>query len=147
MLITGLRGVGKTVLSGAFENRPLLKRLGYISAEITKNEDFGPRMGSGPARPLPGCSQGGASRQSAQATGALKSFSVTVTAEGAITAGIDIEPLEGTAHSGNLSDDHRFLPALGEAAQEREKWPFLVDEVQFLRAAEFEAWACTASCR
>jgi hypothetical protein len=76
-----------------------------------------------------------------QAAAALKSFSITVTAEGSITAGIDIEPLEDTADSGNLSDDPTdLLVALGEAAQERETGiAFLVDEVQFLRAAEFEA--------
>ena len=39
------------------------------------------------------------------AAGPLKSFSLTVAPDGSITAGIDIEPLEGTADSGNLSDD------------------------------------------
>ena len=54
---------------------------------------------------------------------------------GSISAGIDIEPAEGTADSGNLGDDLTdLLVALGEAAQERETGiAFLVDEVQFLR--------------
>jgi hypothetical protein len=142
MLITGLRGVGKTVLLGAFESRARSSAWVTVSAEITKNEDFGPRMGSMVRRVLfqvaPKSSWTDKLRQAA---GALKSFSVTLTAEGAITAGIDIEPLEGTADSGNLSDDLTdLLVALGEAAQERETGiAFLVDEVQFLRAAEFEA--------
>jgi hypothetical protein len=142
MLITGLRGVGKTVLLGAFESRARSSAWVTVSAEITKNEDFGPRMGSMVRRALfqvaPKSSWTDKLRQAA---GALKSFSVTLTAEGAITAGIDIEPLEGTADSGNLSDDLTdLLVALGEAAQERETGiAFLVDEVQFLRAAEFEA--------
>lgn len=142
MLITGLRGVGKTVLLGAFESRARSSAWVTVSAEITKNEDFGPRMGSMVRRALfqvaPKASWTDKLRQAA---GALKSFSVTVTAEGAITAGIDIEPLEGTADSGNLSDDLTdLLVALGEAAQERETGiAFLVDEVQFLRANEFEA--------
>jgi hypothetical protein len=73
--------------------------------------------------------------------GALKSFSVTVGPNGAITAGIEVEPLEGIADTGNLSDDLTdLLVVLGEAAQERETGiAFLVDEVQFLRANEFEA--------
>src|SRR5207244_8227698 len=75
------------------------------------------------------------------AAAALKSFSITVAPDGSVTAGIDIEPVEGTADSGNLSDDLTdLLVALGAAAQERETGVvFLVDEVQFLRAREFEA--------
>jgi hypothetical protein len=46
MLITGLRGVGKTVLLGAFESRARASGWVTVTAEITKNEDFGPRMGS-----------------------------------------------------------------------------------------------------
>src|SRR5581483_1940885 len=68
-------------------------------------------------------------------------FSISVAPDGSVTAGIDIEPVEGTADSGNLSDDLTdLLVALGEAAQERETGiAFLVDEIQFLRTAEFEA--------
>lgn len=142
MLITGLRGVGKTVLLGAFESRARASGWVTVSAEITKNEDFGPRMGSMVRRALfqvaPKASWTDKLRQAA---GALRSFSITVAPDGSVTAGIDIEPLEGTADSGNLSDDLTdLLVALGEAAQERETGiAFLVDEVQFLRTAEFEA--------
>ena len=75
------------------------------------------------------------------AAGALKSFSISISPEGSITAGIDVEAVEGTADSGNLSDDVTdLLVALGEAAQEQETGvAFLVDEVQFLLAKEFEA--------
>lgn len=141
MLITGLRGVGKTVLLGAFESRARASGWITVTAEIT-NEDFGPRMGSMVRRALfqvaPKASWTDKLRQAA---GTLKSFSVTVATDGSITAGIDIDPLEGTADSGNLSDDMTdLLLALGEAAQERETGiAFLVDEVQFLRVNEFEA--------
>ena len=142
MLITGLRGVGKTVLLGAFESRARASGWVTVAAEITKNEDFGPRMGSMVRRALfqvaPRASWTDKLRQAAAA---LKSFSITVAPDGSVTAGIDIEPLEGIADSGNLSDDLTdLLVALGEAAEERETGiAFLVDEVQFLRAAEFEA--------
>ncbi len=142
MLITGLRGVGKTVLLGAFESRARAAGWITVTAEITKNEDFGPRMGTMVRRALfqvaPKASWTDKLRRAA---GALKSFSITLAPDGSVTAGIDIEPLEGTADSGNLSDDLTdLLVALGEAAQERETGiAFLVDEVQFLRAAEFEA--------
>src|SRR5256885_16995385 len=46
MLITGLRGVGKTVLLGAFEDRALDSGWVTVSTEITKNEEFGARMGA-----------------------------------------------------------------------------------------------------
>src|SRR5438874_1516399 len=44
MLITGLRGVGKTVLLGAFEERARGREWTTVEAEITKNIEFGPRM-------------------------------------------------------------------------------------------------------
>ena len=142
MLITGLRGVGKTVLLGAFESRARASGWVTVTAEITKNEDFGPRMGSMVRRALfqvgPRASWTDKLRQAAAA---LKSFSITVASDGSISAGIDVDPLEGTADSGKLSDDLTdLLVALGEAARERETGiAFLVDEVQFLRASEFEA--------
>ena len=142
MLITGLRGVGKTVLLGAFESRARASGWITVTAEITKNEEFGPRMGSMVRRALfqvaPKASW---TEKLRQAAGALRSFSVTMSSDGSITAGIEIDALEGTADSGNLSDDLTdLLVALGEAAREREVGiTFLVDEVQFLRLHEFEA--------
>ena len=65
----------------------------------------------------------------------LKSFSLTVSSDGSVTAGIDVDAVEGIADSGNLGDDLTdLLVALGEAAQERDTGvAFLVDEVQFLQ--------------
>jgi hypothetical protein len=142
MLITGLRGVGKTVLLGGFESRARSSGWVTVSAEITKNEEFGPRMGAMVRRalfqvaPRPSWTE-----RIKRAAGVLKSFSLTVSSEGSVTAGIDIDPVEGMADTGNLGDDLTdLLVALGEAAQERETGVvFLVDEVQFLRANEFEA--------
>ena len=142
MLITGLRGVGKTVLLGAFESRARASGWVTVQAEITKNEPFGARMGGMVRRALfqvaPKSSWTDRLRHAAAA---LRSFSITISSEGSVTAGIDIDPAEGTADSGNLGDDLTdLLVALGEAARERETGiAFLVDEVQFLRAAEFEA--------
>src|SRR5712691_4466976 len=77
MLITGLRGVGKTVLLGAFESRARATGWITVTAEITKNEDFGPRIGSMVRRALfqvaPKSSWPDKLRRAA---GALKSFSV-----------------------------------------------------------------------
>lgn len=142
MLITGLRGVGKTVLLGAFEGRARHSGWVTVAAEIAKNENFGPRIGSMVRRALlqvaPRSSWTDRIRRAA---GVLRSFSLTLSAEGAVTAGIEVEAVEGMADTGNLSDDLTdLLVALGEAAQERESGvAFLLDEVQFLRAGEFEA--------
>ena len=142
MLITGVRGVGKAVLLGAFEDRALNNGWVTVSTEITKNEPFGPRMGTMVRRALfqvaPKASWTDRIRRAA---GVLKSFSVTVASDGSVTAGIDVDAIEGMADSGNLSDDLTdLLVALGEAAQdEKTGVAFLVDEVQFLRGNEFEA--------
>jgi hypothetical protein len=142
MLITGLRGVGKTVLLGAFEDRALDAGWVTVTAEITKNEAFGPRMGTMVRRALfqvaPKASWGTRLRHAA---GVLKSFSLTLSSEGSVTAGIDVDAVEGMADTGNLGDDLTdLLVALGEGAQERDTGvAFLVDEVQFLRTVELEA--------
>ncbi len=58
-----------------------------------------------------------------------------------MTAGFGVDALEGTADSGDLSEDMTDLfVALGEAAADHGKGVvFLFDEVQFLEMAEFEA--------
>ena len=54
-----------------------------------------------------------------RAASILKSFQVTVSSEGTLTAGLDVEALPGIADSGHLSDDLTDLfIALGEAARE-----------------------------
>lgn len=142
MLVTGLRGVGKTVLLGAFESRARNSGWVTVTAEITKNEPFGSRMGSLVRRALfqvgPKASWSDKLRHAA---GVLKSFSVTISSDGSVTAGIDVDAVEGMADTGNLADDLAdLLVALGEAARETETGvAFLIDEVQFLRASEFEA--------
>jgi hypothetical protein len=142
MLITGLRGVGKTVLLGEFERRAVAEGWVTVTAEITKNEEFGARMSSLVRRALfQTAPKASWTEKVRRAAGVLKSFSLTVSSEGAVTAGIDVDAIEGLADTGNLSDDLTdLLVALGEAAQEKETGvAFLVDEVQFLRANEFEA--------
>jgi hypothetical protein len=142
MLITGLRGVGKTVLLGAFESRARASGWVTVAAEITKSEAFGPRMGSLVRRALFQVAPKATwTEKLRQVAATLKSFSVTFSSDGSVTAGIDVDPLEGIADSGNLSDDLTdLLVALGEGAEERETGvAFLLDEVQFLELREFEA--------
>lgn len=144
MIVVGLRGVGKTVLLGAFRN--IAEEEGdlvAVEAEITKHEDFGYRMGALVRRALFAVAPSAKWKDRARrAAAVLRSFQITVTAQGELTAGLaSVDPEEGVADSGNLADDLTdVFVALGQAAQEHGKGiVFILDEVQFLHLREFEA--------
>lgn len=142
MLITGLRGVGKTVLLTKFEE--MAREAGWttVEAEITKNSDFGDRIANLARRALLQVAPRARwKKQAIRAAAVLRSFQLTLRPDGSVTAGFDIDPAEGLADSGRLDEDLTdvFL-ALGEAAREQGTGiVFLVDEVQFLEVHEFEA--------
>lgn len=142
MLITGLRGVGKTVLLTSFEHRARERGWITVEAEITKNTEFGPRM----AQLVRGALLQLAPRtrwkeRAARAAGVLTSFQVTVSPGGSLSVGLGVDAAEGLADSGDLGDDLTdLLLALGEAAIEQDGGVvFLIDEVQFLTTPELEA--------
>jgi hypothetical protein len=142
MLITGLRGVGKTVLLTRFEE--LAREGGWttVEAEITKNSEFGDRMANLVRRALLQIAPRARWKERAtRAAGVLRAFQITLRSDGSLTAGFDVEPSEGLADSGRLDEDLTdVFVALGEAAQQHETGVvFLIDEVQFLDVAEFEA--------
>lgn len=144
MIVVGLRGVGKTVLLGAF--RSIAEHEGdlvTVEAEITKHEDFGHRMGALVRRALFTVAPSAKWKDRAhRAAAVLRSFQITVTAQGELTAGLaGVDPAEGVADSGNLADDLTdVFVALGQAAEEHGKGiVFTLDEVQFLNLREFEA--------
>src|SRR3954464_9120372 len=142
MLITGLRGVGKTVLLGAFEERARGRDWTTIEAEITKNVEFGPRMAQLLRRALLQVAPKARWKErSRRAAAVLKSFQLTVSAQGELTFGLDVDAAEGLADSGSLGEDLTdLLVALGETAQEQDRGVvFLFDEVQFLSLVELEA--------
>lgn len=143
MIAIGLRGVGKTVLLSEFRNSAVERGWTTVEAEITKHEDFGQRMASLARRALlqvaPRARWKDRGRKAAQI---LRSFQITVSPEGAVTAGLgDVEPAEGFADSGGLAEDLTdVIVAIGEAAQEQSSGVvFLFDEVQFLTLKELEA--------
>jgi AAA ATPase domain len=142
MLITGLRGVGKTVLLTSFEERARERDWTTVEAEITKGTEFGTRMGQLVRRALLQLAPRARWEDRARrAAAVLKSFQLTVTPEGALTAGLDVEAAAGFADSGQLDEDLTdLLIALGEAAQEHDCGVvFLIDEVHFLTTPELEA--------
>lgn len=142
MLITGLRGVGKTVLLTNFEEKARERDWITVEAEITKGTEFGQRMGQLVRRALFQLAPKARWKERAsRAAAVLKSFQLTLTSDGALSAGLDVEAAEGFADSGALDEDLTdLLVALGEAAQEHDSGVvFLIDEVHFLATPELEA--------
>jgi len=140
MLITGLRGVGKTVLLNTFE--AIAEEAGFRSAksEITHETEFRPLIARLARRALLSISPASRMRERARRAAAVfKAFTLR-TPEG-FEIGVDVDALIGQGDSGDLGEDLSDLfVALGEAAAEHETGVvFLLDEVQFLARPELEA--------
>lgn len=142
MLITGLRGVGKTVLLGEFRAKAMERGWTTVEAEATKNAAFGPEMAVHVRRALLHLAPKAKwTNRVRRAASVLKSFSLSVKPDGSVSAGLDVDAAPGEADSGNLGHDltDLFL-ALGDAARDQQSGVvFLFDEVQFLRVEELEA--------
>jgi hypothetical protein len=140
MLITGLRGVGKTVLLNTFEAIAEEQGLRTAKSEITHETEFRPLIARLARRALLAISPAKRMKERARRAAAVfKAFTLR-TPEG-LEIGVDVEAMLGRADSGDLGDDLSDLfVALGEAAAEHETGiVFLLDEVQFLDRAELEA--------
>ncbi len=140
MLVTGLRGVGKTVLLNTFE--AIAEEAGFRTAksEITHETEFRPLIARLARRALLAVSPAKRMKERARRAAAIfKAFTLR-TPEG-LEIGVDVEAMLGRADSGDLGDDLSDLfVALGEAAAEHQTGiVFLLDEVQFLDRAELEA--------
>lgn len=141
MLVTGLRGVGKTVLLNAF--RDVAESEGFRTTdvtEITHDTDFRRTMARLSRRALLGLDP--IEKMKDKVLDAVRVFKAfTVKLPGELEIELDVEALRGHADTGNLSEDLSDLfVALGEAARARESGiVFLLDEVQFLSRADFEA--------
>ena len=142
-IITGLRGVGKTVLLSRFREIAEEKDAIVISDEIAKaGPAFAPRFASLCRRALleisPRARWGD---RAARAARVIKSFSIKVEPTGAVSFGLDVEPQEGKGDSGILASDVAdVIIALGEAAQESQAVVvFLLDEIQYLDSEELGA--------
>lgn len=143
LLLTGLRGVGKTVLLNELERRA--RAAGYHTVLVEAHE----------SKPLPVLlvpslrrllydldRLAGAGHAARRGLAVLKSFlsGVKVT-WGEFEVGLDIEPEAGAADSGDLEADlPNVFTAVAEAAQERGAGvAILIDEVQYLGKQELSA--------
>ncbi len=143
MLLTGLRGVGKTVLLNEIER--LASQDGYraISIEAHEEKSLGVLMVPHLRRLLFELDRLAGTgdkvkRGLAVLRGFLGALKVTVMD---VTFGLDIEPEKGTADSGDLEIDlPNLFVAIGEAAEDR-RTPVavLIDEIQYLTQKELSA--------
>lgn len=140
LLVTGLRGVGKTVLLSTF--RDLAESAGFKTAEteVTHETGFKPMMARLGRRVLLELNPIEKVKDRAlHAARVFKAF--TLKMPGGFEIGVDIDAVRGKADSGNLSEDlSDLLTALGEAAREKKTGVvFLFDEIQFLERGDMEA--------
>ncbi|WP_407688402.1 AAA family ATPase [Mycobacterium sp. HUMS_1102779] len=144
MIITGLRGVGKTVLLGQFRKKATARKWATIDLEVSKhdNDDFRRQLARGFRSALFEISSKARWGDRARRLAAvIKSFTFAIDPDGRITAGLDTDAAEGVADSGDLATDlTELLVAVGEAAEEhRTGVVLLLDEIQFLRRDQLEA--------
>lgn len=142
MAITGLRGVGKTVLLRSYEEQA--QKLGWkaVTAEVSKNVNFSSQLATLARKALYQLSPKARWDDRLRRTAAVvKSFSVSVQPDGTLGMGLDVDAADGMADTGSLIEDlPDVFEAIGEAAAERRTGVvLLLDEIQFLSALELEA--------
>jgi hypothetical protein len=142
MIITGLRGVGKTVLLDVFRDKAEARDWATVEWEVERNGPFGAKMAANVRRALLQIAPKSRwTDRVLRAASILKSFTLTFSTDGTMTAGLDIEALSGVGDSGALPEDLTDLfVAVGEAARDQGVGVvFLIDEIQYLRPPELEA--------
>jgi len=143
LLLTGLRGVGKTVLLNEIER--LAQGEGYrtILVEAHEGKSLAVLLAPHLRRLLFELDRlAGAGHKARRGLVVLKSFVGAIRIKvGEIDIGVDIEPEAGTADSGDLEVDLPSLfTAVAEAAEERGvAVAILIDEIQYFAATELSA--------
>ena len=143
LLLTGLRGVGKTVLLNEIERIAL--RTGYrtVLVEAHEGKPLAVLLAPHLRRLLFDLDRlKGAGDKARRGLSVLRSFIGAIKLKvGDIDFGLDIEPESGSADSGDLEVDlPNLFMAVGEAAQERGvAVAILIDEIQYFSPAELSA--------
>src|SRR5205823_13836215 len=106
MILTGLRGVGKTVLLNEFRARAEAK--GWIVAKVEARSDatFRPLVAQALNQGLrASLGRGRGKELLKRALSIFKSFSLRASPDGSFALGIDVEPATGRADTGDLEVD------------------------------------------
>jgi hypothetical protein len=136
LVISGLRGVGKTVLLNEYD--AISKERGWFSSgviEVREDHDLASLIANAAYRALRKMSRQERMRDRARrALGVLKAFSLTAKGTDQIGISIDVDATAGTADSGDVETDVvELLVELGEVATVQGRGVvFLLDELQFL---------------
>ena len=145
MIITGLRGVGKTVLLGQFRSKALAADWVVVDLEVSKHDDqqrfrfdVASRLRTALLELSPKAKW---NQRFEHALSVLRSFTLSIDQTGSFTVGMSATPAEGYADHGDLTLDLTdLLVALGEAAQSVSRGVVLLfDEIQFLQPQQLEA--------
>jgi hypothetical protein len=143
LLLTGLRGVGKTVLLNEIDRMALGEGYRTILVEAHEGKSLAVLLAPHLRRLLFDLDRvAGAGDKVRRGLGVLKSFVSAIKIKlGEIDIGLDIEPVKGAADSGDLEVDLPSLfVAVAEAAEERgTAVAILIDEIQYFSAAELSA--------
>lgn len=142
-LLTGLRGVGKTVLLNEMERFAAKAEYHTILIEAHEDKALGALLAPHLRRLLFDLDRiAGAGHKARRGLAVLKSFISAVKIKVSdFEFGLDIEPERGAADSGDIEVDlPNLFHAVAEAAQERQTAvAILIDEIQYLAQGELSA--------
>jgi hypothetical protein len=139
LILTGLRGVGKTVLLNEFEARCDASGWPAESRELAEGSSVAHVVAKAARKALMEMSAGKRAGDAVRrALGALRAFTLTL---GDITFRFDVDALQGVADSGDLAEDMRdLLVEVGMAAKAHGTgFALILDEMQNLSKADLEA--------
>lgn len=143
LLLTGLRGVGKTVLLNEIQRMAEKNDYETIFVEAHEDKSLGALLVPYLRTLLFKLDRmAGFGNKAKRALAVLKSFVGSLkVGYGEITLGLDIEPELGSADSGDLEIDlPQLFVAIGEAASDRNcAVAILIDEIQYLSMKELGA--------
>jgi len=143
LLLTGLRGVGKTVLLNEIERIAARSGFRTILMEAHEGKPLAVLLAPQLRRLLFELDRiKGAGDKARRGLAVLRSFVGAIKIKvGDLDIGLDIEPEAGSADSGDLEVDlPNLFEAVGEAAQERgSAVAILIDEIQYFSADELSA--------
>lgn len=143
LLLTGLRGVGKTVLLNEIERMARADGYRTLSIEAHEEKALGPLLAPYLRQALYELDRlAGAGDKVKRGLAVLKGFLNGIKVKvGEIEIGLDIEPEKGAADSGDLQADlPNLFVALAEAAEERQApVAIFIDEIQYLAQKELGA--------
>lgn len=145
LIITGLRGVGKTVLLNELAKKAQSDNYHVIAIEADENNSFLVHLIQNLRGLLLNMDTDISIKSMARkALSVLKSFSITFS-YGDFTLGVDIDPCKGTADSGLLELDLPVLfSTIGAVCKVKKTGiALIVNEVQFLKKEELSALILT----